>query len=114
MSRNTHHKHKTYVLCPEPYVMIPHSLILSPEFNNLMPISRLVYYALLTKWNRDKTKYKDEFVFTYSDMVTILRIGRGTLAHAIKELDEKEYIYRTPGGKNNPTTYKLNYTILIR
>jgi hypothetical protein len=103
-----------YLQCPEPYLMIPHNLILSKEYNELSANASKVYILLLTKWSRDKDKSEIEFEFTYNEILKILPISKSTLQCCIKELETKEFIYKTPGGYHIPNTYKPNTDWLVK
>lgn len=103
-----------YLLCPEPYVMIPHSLILSKEYNELSANAKNIYILLLTKWSRDKNKSEVEFIFTYNEILKIIHISKSTLQCCIKELEAKEFIYKSMGGYHIPNTYKPNTDCLVK
>jgi len=100
--------------CPEPFIMIPNSLINSPEFNNLNSNSIRLYILLLTRWSRDKERIRKPIIFTYKDLHKITGLSKQTISNSLIQLDTKGYIQITHGGKNNPSKYEITYKHLTK
>ena len=102
-----------YYRCPEPYLMIPHSLILSETFRKLTPYSKTIYLVLLTKWNRDHTK-KNEIIIPLDTLQLETDLCRGTLCKGLKELEMTEFIYIEHGGYHLVNKYSFNLSWLVK
>jgi hypothetical protein len=90
------------------FLQLPHSTILSEEFNSLKYSSRCLYLLLLTRWNREKEKVNKERVFSYREMQKIIKMDRRVIADAIKELEEKDFISVTRCFNGCASKYKFN------
>ena len=95
------------------FLQLPHKTILSPEFNDLSYSARAIYLVLLTKWNREKDKAAKEYAFPYVQLLESMKDSKGkkpskrTISLCLQELQDKDFIAITYGGRNNPSTYKV-------
>ena len=90
------------------FLQLPHKTILSEEFNSLTSSSKSLYLLLLTRWNREKEKADKERQFSYNEMLKIIKLDRHTIAKAINQLEEKEFISVTRCFNGCASKYKFN------
>lgn len=100
--------------CPEPFIMLPHSLILNEQFQSLSSSSIRLYLILLTRWNRDKEKIRKPLIFTYEQLKEVSQLSFQTISTSLKELEAKDFVSITYGGKNNPNRYEITYKWLVK
>jgi DNA-binding MarR family transcriptional regulator len=90
------------------FLQLPHRTILSEEFNSLTSSSKSLYLLLLTRWNREKEKADQERSFSYKEMLKIIKLDRHTIAKAINQLEEKEFILVIRCFNGCASKYKFN------
>jgi hypothetical protein len=90
------------------FLQLPHKTILSTEFNSLKYSTRCLYLLLLTRWDRKKDKADKERAFSYRDMQLISKMDRRVIANAIKELEDKKFIYVTRCFNSSASKYSFN------
>jgi DNA-binding MarR family transcriptional regulator len=88
------------------FLQLPHKTILSREYQSLKYSTRCIYEVLLTRWNREKDKSEREYPFSYREIQEIMGIDRRVIADAIKELEDKDFIYVSRHWNNIPSTYR--------
>ena len=90
------------------FLQLPHSTILSKEFNELNYSSRCLYLLLLTRWDRKKEKANKERQFSYREIQAINKMDRRVIANAINELEDKEFISVIRGFNGCASRYTFN------
>jgi len=101
-------KKTEYLSLNQSFIGVPDATILSPELNELSVHSRWLYMVLLTRFNRLKSKIKDEYQFTYAELKAITKFDNRRLSCCTKELEEADFMEIVHGGKNNPSLYRPN------
>jgi len=106
--KQTRNRPTDYLKVNGSFLQLPHTTILSKEFNSLNYSSSHLYLILLTRWNREKEKVNKERQFSYREIQEITNMDRHTIAKAIRELEEKGFISVTRCFNGCASRYKFN------
>ena len=95
-----------YLQLKRDFLGIPNETIKSEKLNSLSIHTRWLYIVILTKFNRDNNKIKDNIIFTYKDLEDITGFNDRRVSCGIKELEEAGFLAVTHGWKHCPSKYQ--------
>lgn len=93
----------------EPYINMPKRTLRSKEYITLSPTANKIYTVFLCEFKHDQPD--KEIKLSYSKITEYSNVkGRTTISKALRELIEKEFIFKTTKGglERNVNGYKMN------
>lgn len=102
-----------YLQLKRDFLGMPNDTIKSKKLNILKVHTRWLYIVILTKFNRDNDKIKDDIIFTYEELKDITGFNDRRISNGIKELEKSGFLSVTHGWKNCPSKYQPELKWLV-